>query len=284
MIRPLLPSDAVAARSVTWRALYDLDSRLGDPVQELTPALVQRSESRILHLQATDPDSAWVAEVDGEVVGCALALVRDGMWFLSLLMVDPEHQGRGLGRQLLDAALQTAGDRAWLLATADPAALRRYQKAGFELHAGYAARGVVDRTRVPAVQGVRVGSCDSDADLIDAVTRGRRGAGLDPDLPYLISRDVPLVVVDGPQGQGFALLRPDGVMWLGATTEDAARRLLWTALGETSGEVEVDFLTANQQWAIDVSLQAGLSLTGRASTCLRGQPPMDLYLPSGALG
>ena len=68
-----------------------------------TSALYHELHTRRVHVAGATlhPDSAWVAEVDGEVVGCSLALVREGMWFLSLLMVDPVRHGQGLGKQLL---------------------------------------------------------------------------------------------------------------------------------------------------------------------------------------
>jgi GNAT superfamily N-acetyltransferase len=284
MIRPLLPADISAAQQVQARAMNDLASRVGDEPQEQTPEAVQRGQGRITHLQQTDPQGAWVAEVEGVVAGCALALVRDGMWFLSLLMVDPTHQGKGLGRQLLDATLAISTDRSWLLATADPAALRRYQRAGFDLHASYSAKGTVDRTTIPAVQGVRTGSYDTDTDLVDAVTTSVRGASMAPDLAYLARRAVPFVVVDDEGGRGFALLRPGGVASLAATTEDVARRLLWTVIAEAGDTVEIDWLSSDKQWAIDVCLDARLSLVGGASLCFRGQQHMPIYLPSGAFG
>ena len=37
-------------------------------------------------------------------------------------------------------------------------------------------------------------------------------------------------------------------------------------------------------WAIDVCLDARLTLKAGATICLRGQPPMPLYIPGGALG
>jgi GNAT superfamily N-acetyltransferase len=284
MIRPLLPGDVVAAQQVSARALNDLAPRVGEDVLEQTPEVVERGRDRIAHLQQTDPQGAWVAEIEGEVAGCALALVRDGMWFLSLLMVDPPHQGKGLGKQLLDATLATATDRSWILATADPAALRRYQRAGFDLHASYTAKGSVDRTTIPPVQGVRTGSYDTDAQLVDEVATAVRGAAMAQDLHYLAHRLMRLLVVDDAGGRGFALLRPGGVASLAASTEDAARRLLWTAIAEAGDRVEIDWLSHDKQWAIDVCLDARLSLVGGATLCFRGQPPMPLYLPSGALG
>jgi len=284
VIRALLPADVAVARNVTWAAMSALDQRLGETPPELTPERVRGGEARIAHLQDTDPGSAWVAEVDEEVVGCALALVRDGMWFLSLLMVAPPQQGKGLGKQLLDAALRTSTERSWILATQEPAALRRYQRAGFDLHASYTAKGSVDRALLPAITGVREGSCARDGELLDAVVRHCRGAGLTRDLDYLSDVPLQLFVVDEQIGRGFGLLRDGHLVWLGATTEDAARRLLWTALAEAGDTVEVDWLSANQQWAIDVCLDAHLALGAGASLCLRGQPTMSPYLPNGALG
>ena len=148
MIRPLLPADVAASREITRRAIQSL----GEEMPENTPENVARGRERIAHLMRTDPDGAWVAEEDGELVGCALALVREGMWFLSLLMVDPPHHGKGLGRQLLDATLQTATDRSWILATTAPAALRRYRRAGFDLVPCLTAKGTVDRGLIPATK------------------------------------------------------------------------------------------------------------------------------------
>ena len=284
MIRPLRPDDVAACQVLTYEASADLDRRTGEKPEELTEELVVRGRRRIAHLQETDPGSAWVAEVDGAVVGCSLALVRDGMWFLSLLMVAPGRQGNGLGKALLDAALTTATDRAWILATVDPAALRRYQRAGFDLHATYSAKGPVDRARIPAVHGIREGSYDDDRGLLDTVVDQVRGARMTPEIGYFASRSTRILVADASGGQGFSFLRAGGVIWLGATTEDAARRLLWASIAEAGDEVEIDWLGANQQWAIDVSLDAHLALKGGASLCLRGQPPMSPYLPSGAFG
>jgi hypothetical protein len=234
---------------------------------------------RIGHLQRTDPDGAWTAEVDGDLVGCALALVRDGMWFLSLLVVEPGSQGKGIGRELLDAALTTATDRSWITSTVEPAAVRRYQRAGFALHPTYTAKGTPDRSRIPAVTGIR--DFDDDGGTLDAVLRAVRGAAMGPEVDYWQRRGSRVVVAPG---KGFSVLRQDGTAWLAATDESTARDLLWTVLAEAPGPVEVDWLAANQQWAIDVCLDAHQTLSSGASLCLRGQPAMSPYLPCGAFG
>jgi GNAT superfamily N-acetyltransferase len=281
VIRPLTPEDVVAARSTAWAALRDLDERTGEEPMTETPLRAARSDSRIAWLQRTDPAGAWVAEVDGAVVGCALALVRDGMWFLSLLMVRPGHQHQGLGRQLLEAALRTRTDRSWILASTDPAALRRYQRAGFALHPTFTAKGVVDRSLLAAAPGVRAGSFTADAGLVADVSTAVRGASLEPDLPWFAESGHRFWVVPG---RGYLLLAETRIAQLTARDEATARALLWTALAEADGEIEVDWLAADAQWAVDVTMAARLTYRWGGTICLSGQPPMPYALPSGAFG
>ena len=60
---------------------------------------------RFRRLLDADPGGAWVAERDGALAGAALALLREGLWGLSLLVVDPPAQGAGAGRELLRAGV-----------------------------------------------------------------------------------------------------------------------------------------------------------------------------------
>jgi GNAT superfamily N-acetyltransferase len=56
------------------------------------------------HLLRHDGERSFVAEARGRVVGFTAALVRGDVWYLSALFVDPDFQGRGIGRGLLDLA------------------------------------------------------------------------------------------------------------------------------------------------------------------------------------
>ena len=287
-VRPLRPDDVPAAEEMTYASLSDMAARYeGEAFPPRTDDGIARSRHRIAHLQRTDPDGAWVAVDGDDVVGIALSLRRGPMWFLSLLAVATSQQAQGIGRQLLDAALRTSQDAsaAWLLATADPKALRRYALAGFAPHAGYTAKGPLDRSLLPAVS-VRPGDWATDAALVDDVVLTLRGAPYGPDLEAMAAVGQRLLVVDEPAGRGFCTLGPRGLGSLGATTPEVAQRVLWAGLAELESEVAtVDWLTADQQWAVDVVLAARLPLGPGPSSCRRSAlGPLTPYLPSGAYG
>jgi ribosomal protein S18 acetylase RimI-like enzyme len=75
-------------------------------------------EGRIGYYLRRDPDAALVAEVGGEVVGFMLGEMRGGEFgleeqtgWIEVLGVDPEQQGRSVGRHLADAMIAYFGDR-----------------------------------------------------------------------------------------------------------------------------------------------------------------------------
>jgi GNAT superfamily N-acetyltransferase len=53
------------------------------------------------------PHAFWVAQDDGRVVGFSDSFVRGSLWYLSWLFILPSHQGRDIGRTLLERTLQS---------------------------------------------------------------------------------------------------------------------------------------------------------------------------------
>ena len=82
----------------------------------------------------TEEGRGWVFESDGEIVGFSVAdAVRRNVW---ALFVRPEHEGRGIGRALHDAALDwlfsVGTEPVWLDTEPNTRALRFYDAAGWQ--------------------------------------------------------------------------------------------------------------------------------------------------------
>jgi GNAT superfamily N-acetyltransferase len=270
--------DAESVRQVSVETFADLGRRLHEPERPPSPpgpALI-----RFHHLLDTDPGGAWVAEEDGRVVGAALAIDRDGLWGLSLLVVLPAYQSGGVGRALFDAALAYAdGGRrgAVILASSDVRALRSYARAGFSAHACFDAAGHAEVALPPP--SVRPGDA-RDLPLTEAVDHAVRGAAHGRDIDAMLRADARLFVIPD---RGYAVLGDHNIRLLAALDEEAARDLVVACLHAAEGEIYVEWITSAQQWAIAPSLDAGLDLRLGGAVFLRGDVgPFAPYLPSGA--
>jgi len=56
------------------------------------------------HVLEHDRDRSFVAEDAGGIIGFTAAIARGDSWYFSALFVHPEHQGKGVGRRLLELA------------------------------------------------------------------------------------------------------------------------------------------------------------------------------------
>ncbi len=248
-----------------------------------TPEEVKRFRARYHRLPDTDPGGAWVALEGDRVIGSALALRREGVWGLSILVVEPEYQGKGVGRALLERALSYAEGckGGFFMSTTHPGAMRRYAAAGFALHPTLQATGTVRRAALPAGLTVREGD-EADLDLMASVDRGVRGAARGSDIEDLLRLGGRLLIAEHRSGRGYAVVEDGSPGLLAADTPEAAVALLWACLAEASERaVKVRWLSAAQQWAIPVVLDAGLTLCPAGPVCIRGQiGPLTPYLPN----
>jgi GNAT superfamily N-acetyltransferase len=279
-LRLMREQDVEAVNELSIAAFEDLDRRHGR--QPPAPPDPEAAYVRLRRLLATDPAGCWVADgEDGAVAGVALAIMRDGLWGLSLLAVRPGLQSAGLGSALLRRALEY-GDGARggiILASDDPRALRAYARAGFTLHPAAAAHGV-PRDAEPAPQ-VRPFT-GADHAMAAAVDRAVRGAPHGSDLDALAEAGCERLVF--PE-RGYAVHRRGALKLLAAADEDAAAALLRTVLARTPDgvEAEIEWLTAAQQWATDVAVAARLELRTDGGVFLRGETgSFRPYLPGGA--
>ncbi len=128
-----------------WAPVFEsLEQALGSEIfGRMHPDWREDQRRAVEDVLAAKKGRVWVAEVDGPAVGF-VAIVLDHpahiMGEISMLAVDPDHQGGGIGTALTGFALdrlEDAGMKVAMVETGgDPghaAARRTYEKAGYVL-------------------------------------------------------------------------------------------------------------------------------------------------------
>ena len=119
-------------RSARYATEYSWDVSFEALVARIVADFAERRDGR--------PEAAWIAELDGERVGCVFCTASEtpDTAQLRLLLVDPQARGAGVGSRLVDECVRFArrsGYARIVLWTNDVlvAARRIYQRAGFRL-------------------------------------------------------------------------------------------------------------------------------------------------------
>lgn len=280
-IRPMIPEDVDDAYLVNSLALADSPEER-ELVYSRGADETERRKELYRYVLAADPEGCFVAEDGGRVVGSALSARREGVWILVLFAVEEGYRGSGVGERMISRALDYGEECSggMIASSRHPGAMRRYALAGFDLRPTLMASGAVNRERLPVVKDIRQ---ENDLELAAQVDRSLRGAAHGPDMEFLTRNDGRLLVADRADGRGYAALWHGAPRLVAATSEAIAADLLRAGLAESTEErVEVRWITAGQDWAVRVALEAGLSLSPAGPICTRGKlGPLAPYLPSG---
>lgn len=244
-------------------AAYALSRALGWAHRQEDWAMLQRCAEGV------------VAEYNGEVIGTAFACHQGAFSTIGLVIVSDAHQGKGVGRQLMNQVLGTLGSRTALLNATEEGA-RLYERMGFTTY------GHVAQWQGLAPEPVNMGNhCRAltPADTPRLLTLAAAGSGLDRQ--HVLADVLPTVVQGvGIEQQGqlqaFALLRPFGRdLGLGpviAQDEEQAKALVLALLGTVPGRfVRVDI--PSTCGLAGVLAQQGLVQVGTVAQMTTGPVP-----------
>ena len=268
------------------------------------------TREEVERLQAVQPEGMLVLRSPGlgkQLLGCVYASAWGDVGFIGLMHVSKSHRGRGLGRALMDRALdrlrrmdcRTVG----LDAVGD--AVGFYQKMGFGSH-WESLRYSIDPNKVIPVAGGPGVRRATDGDIPVVAALDASVAGMDrEELIWALqgSSDATVMVVDGDGGvEAYGVLRRSkGCMRLGPVIAREGRSASWVtdtsvafasatailrvALAQSRPSLVTVNVPANNREAMDLVLSlGGVSLAG----CIRmyiGEPG-PAYDPPGvwALG
>ncbi len=106
---------SAVAEKVSIRSLSELDVARITSIDERLTGVYRPEvwERRIMYYLRRDPDASQVAEMGGKVVGFMLSDIRGGEFgleetsgWIERFGVDPDYQGRSIGRRLFEAAVE----------------------------------------------------------------------------------------------------------------------------------------------------------------------------------
>lgn len=266
-LRPLRPDDAQEA----LRLLAGDDDDGGDVtgLSALLPILLTH-----------DRPGCWVADAGtAGIVGVALSQRHDLLWTMSALQTAPGWAAALA--PLLDAALGHSRGclRGMARLGTGPEKAAAMRRAGFDLHPTMRLHGVIERASLRFVEAVRSESTASHV-VVDSVDRQVRGGARGPALAGL-AEATELLVCDTGSAQGYAYHRAGTPVTVAGTSREAARRTLWAVLSQRphGHPVEIGGLSAEQDWALDVGLAAGLAVAPDGYLALRHLRAPAPFLP-----
>lgn len=157
--------------------------------------------------------TGFVAEEGGAVNGTGLCWKQgDRHASLGMIIVSPEHQGKGIGRELMNLVLEELGDRCTLL-YATPAGQPLYERLGFAatgiIHQCQGTMAAIPPVALAAGESIRLAEPRDIANIV-ALANQATGMSRDEVLKQLLSVAECAVLERNGDLAGFSIMRRFG--------------------------------------------------------------------------
>ena len=235
--------------------------------------------SRFLAIQR---DGCFVAEWDGRPVATVACFIFGQVGWVAMVLVDPPYRNRGIGRRLMQKALQWLGERGVRSIRLDATPMGRpiYETLGFQAQFILGRFGGTPAIRrggeLHGASGCRTYQ-NSDLEAICQLDSEVVGADRSRMLRHLLSGmpQAARVFLDGDRLVGYVAQRPGAhAVQLGpcvARTRQAGLTLLRDALQRHAGKPVFVDVPLDQPWAERLVMEAGLSCQRHFTRMTRGR-------------
>ena len=276
-VRPATGDDAEACARIFYDAFASIAHQHNFPVEPPSPEFTHHTVADML---ASDGVAAFVAEMDGAVVGSAFIDERDAIVGVGPVTVAPGTQDAGVGRALMEAALRRSRSAtgARLVQTAyHYRSLALYAKLGFVIREPLSVlQGSLATVSVPG-RGVRPATGD-DLKAANALCVRVHGHDRGAELRAAIAAGTARVVERPERVSGYATGFGYGWHAVAETNED-----LIALLASAEAFVGLGILVPSRNaellsWCLD----RGLRIVQQSTLMTIGlyNEPMGAYLPS----
>lgn len=215
--RPARADELQRLQELIVSSINDLATRHGfGALASVRPAAFQQ------FVFSEDPGGFWVAEDEGEIVGCAFSWVCGELWFLAELFIAPRMQGSGIGRELLRRALHHANQagattRALITFTFNTVSQGLYMRHGMFPRLPVYMFNVERKALANASPAVglefrRAEASESDVAILAALDTGALGVSREKHHKYLLNDQTlkGFLLYDGDACVGYAYVASTG--------------------------------------------------------------------------
>ncbi len=279
-IRAAQPSDAAACGNVMHQAFHTLANRHGFPADFPTP---EAATGLAANLISNPKVFGVVAERDGAVVGSNFLSEGDMIRGVGPITVDPEAQGSGIGRRLMEAVLQRANGAAGVRLLQDGfnmSTIALYSSLGFKVRepvvvlTGSPSGNIPEDVSVRAMRSEDVEACDNLYTTVHGISRRT-------ELSQALNSLAPMVAER--EGRITAYLTAPS-LWLAnhgvAESDDDMRALI---AGTAKQHGKISFLLPTRQTALfNWCLRQGLRVIKPMTLMTKGEyrDAESPYMPS----